>query len=85
MRARTSGVGKSSSLQMRRHVEDPDLGYTQGMCFAAAVVALGDGDLADKQQRFSQLMQKLRSSAARRQNVLRWPWRKSHRRPSLLR
>jgi len=40
--------------------EDPDLGYTQGMCFAAAVVAVGDGDLAGKQQRFSQLMEKLR-------------------------
>eukprot|EP00439_Symbiodinium_sp_Y106_P011842 s6876_g1.t2 len=40
--------------------QDPDLGYTQGMCFAAAVVAVGDGDLAGKQQRFSQLMEKLR-------------------------
>ncbi|OLQ06689.1 Major basic nuclear protein 2 [Symbiodinium microadriaticum] len=40
--------------------EDPDLGYTQGMCFAAAVVAVGDGNLEGKQQRFSQLMEKLR-------------------------
>ncbi|CAE7660683.1 HCc2 [Symbiodinium pilosum] len=40
--------------------EDPDLGYTQGMCFAAAVVALGDGEVSEKQQRFSQMMQKLR-------------------------
>mmetsp|Transcript_14922 Transcript_14922/g.28017 ORF Transcript_14922/g.28017 Transcript_14922/m.28017 type:complete len:420 (+) Transcript_14922:86-1345(+) len=40
--------------------EDPDLGYTQGMCFAAAVVALGEGDLVSKQQRFTRLMQKLR-------------------------
>ena len=30
------------------------------MCFAAAVVALGDGEVSEKQQRFSQMMQKLR-------------------------
>ena len=44
-------------------LQDPDLGYTQGMCFAAAVVCLGTGDLQEKQQRFSKLMSDLRPSA----------------------
>jgi len=40
--------------------QDPDLGYTQGMCFAAGVVCLGPGDLEEKQQRFCKLMGDLR-------------------------
>ena len=44
-------------------LQDPDLGYTQGMCFAAAVVCLGTGDVQEKQQRFSKLMSDLRRSA----------------------
>ena len=43
--------------------QDPDLGYTQGMCFAAGVVCLGPGDLEEKQQRFCKLMGDLRPLA----------------------
>ncbi|CAJ1368884.1 unnamed protein product [Effrenium voratum] len=40
--------------------EDPDLGYTQGMCFAAAVVCMGNGNLESKHKRFGGLMRNLR-------------------------
>lgn len=41
--------------------QDPDLGYTQGMCFAAGVVCLKSGaSLEEKVQRFSELMKDLR-------------------------
>ena len=41
-------------------VKDPDLGYTQGMCFAAAVVCMGNSNLESKHKRFGGLMRNLR-------------------------
>ena len=44
--------------------EDPDLGYTQGMCYAAGVVCLKPGTLEEKIERFEALMRDLRALAA---------------------